>query len=356
MFRADQNRIVDGGAMNHDRYSIVDSLRLFAASAVMLYHLTALNPAFHGTAVRFPELSPTTRYFYLGVELFFIISGFVISLSARGRSAPNFLLARGRRLYPAFWVSCTIAALVTLPQNAHAVRQYFANMTLIAPYLGEQSIDGVYWTLYMEIRFYLFVAVILALGQERRLITFMAGWLALSVINIPLPIPRGLGLLNLAYAPLFVAGTVYAQMAAGTVKRWHYGLLAGAIVMSIVYQVRDPFPMQQSPATVAVILLGCHGLMWAVATRRLTMPDWPILLWAGGLSYPIYLLHNEVGQAILSSMSAEGRWSALVLASTAVLVMAWLVHGIAERAFWNPRQAMKAPLWLQTLSGPRRLA
>jgi peptidoglycan/LPS O-acetylase OafA/YrhL len=342
--------------MKPERYSIVDILRLLAASAVLLYHLTALNPAFHHTPFHYPELFPATRYFYLGVELFFIISGFVISLSARGRSAPKFLLARGRRLYPAFWVSCTIAALVTLTQTADALRQYVANMTLFAPYLGEPPIDGVYWTLYMEIRFYLFVAAILALGQERRLMTFMAAWLAVSVINILMPIPRGLGLLNLAYAPLFVAGTVYAQIAARAVKRWHYGLLAAAVILSIIYQVRAPLPMQQSPAGVAVILLGCHGLMWAVANRRLVAPDWPILLWAGGLSYPIYLLHNSVGQAILSALSGEGRWKSLALASTAVLVMAWLVHGIVERAFWNPRQAIKVPLWLQAFSRGGRLA
>src|SRR5688572_28370593 len=84
------------------RMPALDLLRFLAAAAVMLYHY-----GFRGSAgadryleFRFDALGPVCRYGYLGVPLFFMISGFVILMSAVGKSPREFVATRAARLYP----------------------------------------------------------------------------------------------------------------------------------------------------------------------------------------------------------------------------------------------------------------
>lgn len=323
--------MVEVSSLARPRFEAIDLLRFLAACAVALYHYAALGPATGHTPQAFPALFPAARYGYLGVDLFFIISGFVIALSAEGRTAPQFLLARARRLYPAFWASCTLAALVTLAPTWGAAWRYLANMTLFAPYLGEPSIDGVYWSLYMEVRFYVLVAAVLLLRQLPRLHLVMAAWLMLSAIHMFKPIPLGAGLLVLEFCPLFVAGTIYSAMARGATRPAHLALLPAAVVLSVVYACRRVTPLGGDPAVIAGATLLFHAAVWAIATRRLTLPGWRALPFLGALSYPIYLLHNEVGGAILRALPAAAPAAALGLALAAVTALAAVVHLLIER-------------------------
>lgn len=95
------------------RYYGLDLLRFLAALAVVLYHYTfrAYNSD-NLSPVRYEELGQLTRYGYLGVQLFFMISGYVILLSMQGKTVRQFLIARMQRLFPAFWVACTLTFLV----------------------------------------------------------------------------------------------------------------------------------------------------------------------------------------------------------------------------------------------------
>lgn len=62
----------------------------------------------------YPLLAQPAKYGYLGVELFFMISGFVILMTASNNSLKRFFISRAVRLYPAFWVCCTITFLLIL--------------------------------------------------------------------------------------------------------------------------------------------------------------------------------------------------------------------------------------------------
>ncbi|MCU0650139.1 MAG: hypothetical protein MUF00_19285, partial [Gemmatimonadaceae bacterium] len=75
------------------------------------------------------------KYGYLGVELFFMISGFVILMTAANGSVRDFVISRAVRLYPAFWVCCTATFLVTMfigePRYSASLEQYIVNMTML---------------------------------------------------------------------------------------------------------------------------------------------------------------------------------------------------------------------------------
>ena len=99
------------------RLALLDVLRLVAAVSVVLFHWTAWhhgNWGRHGTpaAEAWPELSQWSSVGALGVQLFFIISGFVILLSCHGRSPARFIGSRIGRLYPAYWVAVLAVAVL----------------------------------------------------------------------------------------------------------------------------------------------------------------------------------------------------------------------------------------------------
>jgi peptidoglycan/LPS O-acetylase OafA/YrhL len=85
------------------RVEALDLLRLFAVLAVVLYHYGFRGAAADGfTTASLTDLTPIAKYGYLGVQLFFVISGFVIAYSAEGRTASGFAIARIARIYPGF--------------------------------------------------------------------------------------------------------------------------------------------------------------------------------------------------------------------------------------------------------------
>ncbi|WP_164654758.1 acyltransferase family protein, partial [Pseudomonas viridiflava] len=87
------------------RLELLDYGRFIAAIMAVLYHYT-FNGIANGklsSLSHIPELIEFTKYGYLGVELFFMISGYVIFYSARNRSAAQFAASRAIRLYPSYW-------------------------------------------------------------------------------------------------------------------------------------------------------------------------------------------------------------------------------------------------------------
>jgi len=90
------------------RFYEIDLLRFIAAISVVFYHYAFIGvtrPDYNPLV--FPALVPIAKYGYLGVELFFIISGYVVLLSAQGKTVRQFFVSRVTRLYPAYWVACT---------------------------------------------------------------------------------------------------------------------------------------------------------------------------------------------------------------------------------------------------------
>jgi len=136
---------------------MLDVLRFFAALSVVFYHMTyRLNES-----ALFTWLQPFTKFGYLGVDVFFIISGFVILWSAVGRSVPDYLISRVARLYPSFWVAILVTSatmLVIRPERLQPLWAIAANFTMLPGYIvGNHYVDGVYWTLAVELKFYFLI-------------------------------------------------------------------------------------------------------------------------------------------------------------------------------------------------------
>ncbi|MBM4222124.1 MAG: acyltransferase, partial [Gammaproteobacteria bacterium] len=177
--------------MNTDksRLPAMDMLRFAAAMAVLAYHyLSSYLPADPDNAW-LTSTAHIARYGYLGVELFFIISGFVILWSAQGKSATAFAVSRFARLYPTFWAAMLLTSACYLLLGPHApqmsgqelsLHRLLANATMMPQLFDAERIDGVYWTLELEIRFYFLIFVLLLLRQTGNIEKWLYLWLAVT--------------------------------------------------------------------------------------------------------------------------------------------------------------------------------
>lgn len=122
-----------------DRFNELDLMRFFAAMSVLVYHYKSKYiEAISDNQVLTAKIYAFTKFGYLGVDLFFLISGFVILASAINRTCSQFAASRITRLYPTFWVCMTITTLALISIKNHDVTllQYMANMTMFQEYMG----------------------------------------------------------------------------------------------------------------------------------------------------------------------------------------------------------------------------
>lgn len=113
-----------------NRLELLDYGRFFAAISVVLFHYT-FNGIANGKITSIshtPWLVGVTKYGYLGVEFFFMISGFVIFFSARKKSASNFMVNRATRLYPAYWFAVLFTSLFAVQWGGNLMSVYPAQV------------------------------------------------------------------------------------------------------------------------------------------------------------------------------------------------------------------------------------
>ncbi len=148
----------------------LDAIRCLAAVMVTVFHLgywfwagAADHPGYGGSGVSYEWLAPFTWFGWVGVQVFFVLSGFVIAYSANGADAGAFLRSRILRLVPAAWICATLTlavfALISFgPMWKRDAARAWLNSLLF--HLFGPWIDSSYWTLGVEVSFY---AVVLAL-------------------------------------------------------------------------------------------------------------------------------------------------------------------------------------------------
>lgn len=331
------------GRRHAPRLEVLDGLRLLAAMAVVLFHFVAVtqNPA-EPKRADFPGLFPVAVYGWLGVELFFVISGFVICMSAWGRPLGDFFVSRVARLYPAYWVAIavTTCVLVVTDSPRPDASRILVNLTMLERPLGVLEVSQVYWTLWVELHFYLLFALVVWRGLNyRRVVGFCLVWTAASVLAVGTGIPELDVIVGAEYSMYFVAGIAMYLM-----HRYGQSLLLWGIVGTswalALHHVSDWVRLRSlqtdgavdwrgTAAVITVIFL----LMLAVALGKLSWIRGRWLTVAGALTYPLYLIHWEAGIVTFSRLERwiPSHWGRLAAVIAMSLVAAWLLHRLVER-------------------------
>ena len=307
--------------------------------------------------IDYPFAESIARYGYLGVPLFFVISGFVILMSAHGATPRNFFASRVARLYPALWLAATLTAgTAWFLKDAHfsvSVPDYLINLTMLAHWFDTPFVDSAYWSLGYELHFYIYVWLALRFKLMARVQWLLAVWLLISAVNAVRPMWPLEFWLNARWAPFFIAGGVFYLIRTSGITLARLGLLVVSFTLALMYTaaheenhtVASGLALLPSPV-VALILTCIFATFWLIATCRLHTNASAFTYYAGALTYPVYLLHQNFGFMLFEQSSKA--WDNVVLAMvstlTAVVVISWAIYVAIERPLGRMlRRAISTP-------------
>lgn len=347
------------------RYETLDHWRGLAALSVVLFHLA--NPWIVQPAPGFGWFAAIAAKGWLGVHLFFVISGYCVGQLAlreiRGRkSVIGFLRGRFLRIFPPYWVACLATAalaIVAMPFNHMALfvtetapgalppslRVLFDHIFLIDPFFRHKSYLLVAWTLSWEISYYL-----------------LAGALVLMGVHRGLRLAVGLGLLLAAAGVLPAVSAVWPALAG-----WSE-FMCGTCVLAAHAAEREGRPAW--PWLSAIAGLGIAGTIVPGAASSLTLAAAFALLlhvlrrydaqmarahsgiwlgWCGTMSYSLYLIHEPVIThtrnllARVFPMKSASFLVPMAVAGLAGLGAAWLFYRWVESPIERWRKSLEPP-------------
>jgi peptidoglycan/LPS O-acetylase OafA/YrhL len=279
------------------RLAFIDALRGIAAVSVVLFHaregdhIPALQRALPGFAVYVIEQG------FLGVPVFFVLSGFVIALSLDGKdmtlgNAGRFFLRRSLRLDPPYWVAIALAVGFGVLAN-HVVQgreieqftvpQVLAHLVYAQDLLGYKDANTVFWTLCLEVQFYV-VFALLVVFRRRVLAVAVAGFVSLlwplGLVSI---VHHGL---FLQYWYAFLIGSItYYSISGKCPPAILFGILAIVCLAWILHH--DEFAIAAAITSGLIFCVGARG-------RLHDLLDWRWLQGLGAISYSLYLIHNPL--------------------------------------------------------------
>ena len=333
-----------GSSTRHNQ--VLDYLRFAAAMAVVFFHLFFVGMAdgVVTSIVPIPWLESWAKYGYLGVDLFFMISGFVICFSALRRTPAQYAVGRAVRIYPAFLFAMCLTTVVGFWLGAGQFdvtpRQFIANLTVMPHWFEEMPIDVVYWTLALELKFYgLIFAVVWAFGAAK-----LAHFIRVWPFAIALATVFDLNWVYLSgYYDYFAAGALFALYASKPDRIALIGILT-CIPVSIFHAIAKAdgfsteYGTQFSPWVVTGFVLILY-LGFALITRpRASRIALPMSRTLGALTYPIYLIHAHIGFMVLNRYADASNqlWMYAAIIS-GVLIVSYGIHRLIEQAM--------APYW-----------
>ncbi len=322
-----------------ERLVALDALRGIAALLVTIAHLTAFYITEHFT------IYTAGRF---GVVLFFLVSGYVIPPTfARHRSQSVFWIHRLCRLLPLYWMTICIAAIlmatIGLQESvffpARSGVAYMVNLTMIPKFLGYQSVLSVFWSLHVEVLFYILVAATGMVGLQHKSLLVGIALLILVMMSIFVP---SIFSFYLAFLPLIWCGTViHAMTTKGQPLIYATPFFVAAIALSTIAEGQPTLiPLYIGTEVVAFML-------FIIALRRPQWFAWRGLVWLGSISYSLYLLHLLV-LAVVPPIGPP-----------TVGISIWLgccliVSALAER--WIERPSIALGRWLTQPRRTRTLA
>lgn len=337
--------------MKNKRLDWLDAIRGIGAIMVMILHLWEKH--LEQTSTPYSIINITIDFLIrgaydfgkIGVVLFFAVSGFVIPYSLlryKNKNITRFIISRFFRLYPLYWVSIILAIIFV--NDSFSAKQLIANVTMFQGFLFIDNILGAYWTLQIELAFYIlcvFLFMFKSLQKDYMIILNIYGWTVLALalgiiryitgIEMPVALPLGLAVMffGLAFRKYkFKEGSI-------NTKTMYITLLSFLILMVPISFCAYSDSWYKYVMTYTIALLSF------ILLSRSSNKKYTILSFLGKISYSVYLLHPIFALAVYDQLiktefgKIVGSYSIIVLAIICALISATIFYYAIERPMVN---------------------
>jgi peptidoglycan/LPS O-acetylase OafA/YrhL len=284
------------------RIDELDALRGIATFLVVIYHYT----------FRFQEYFQYTfitdkfnfKYGHYGVELFFVISGFVIFMSIEHTNDPlNFLYKRFLRLYPTFLMAMIFSYLFIAAFGPAVLKvsifEFLVNFTMAPSFFNIKAVDGVYWTLKVETAFYLAVAFAIFIKKKESYKFFGYIFLLVGLLSFIIIKPN----LYFYYGSLFLAGINFYKIWKNDSDYQNHFQIIVCLIFSLFYPTFELF-------VVTGIIV---AIFYLTIFNKFSFINLYPLLFLGQISYSLYLIHQYFGYIIQLKLIHIGVENFLIL-------------------------------------------
>lgn len=341
--------------MEGRRFEFLDGLRGIAALMVTCLHFHTL--VVERTSAYFPAiLEHLFKNGHFGVQIFFVLSGFVIAYSIRNEIiTPSFFMRffarRSLRLDPPYWMTLImLTALIYIGSmvSGHSsdympdLSTFTVNAFYLPGFMGAEYILPVAWTLCMEFQFYIFFVLLIAMIQQLNCwkgfdvfdYSSPFGPLLLSpVLIISLMEASGLNLWNSVpglFVPhwySFFCGTLVCWSLLGKVKNGYFWMTMLGISLCSVVELNADMAVTLVTAFMILIVARLNKLHRALRG--------PVFQYLGKVSYSLYLIHWPIGIKFMTFLLFVFGPGVEVLPSMALMLMALAVTLLATHFFYR---------------------
>lgn len=335
---------------SNTRFYEIDLLRFVAAFMVVLFHYIYVSQRDSMTpAMDFHAHIDWAHYLYIGINFFFIISGFVILMSAKDKEPRSFFVSRFVRLMPAYWFCVIATSIAILAFNQDGVEitlsQFLVNLSMLQTGFGFDNIDTSYWTLWLELKFYGAIWLLCLLGWLKHIKHILLVTLIASIAALLTPFQEQFerfGNMFVVSYPhwwgYFACGCTFYLIKRDGFLNYYKVLLALSLVFVIIQNIAfgtimsgwfaEPFsPWVLVPANLIFFALFC-----VIALTKTNPLRNKVFLYLGVLTYPLYLIHQFVGYLWLTyAASWANHYLLLGVTVATMLAAAWAIHHWVEK-------------------------
>jgi|TARA_B110000261_G_C13082207_1_gene356386 peptidoglycan/LPS O-acetylase OafA/YrhL len=277
------------------RIKELDGLRGIAAISVVLFHYFFRYNQIYTHENISSNLFSYSKY---GIGLFFIISGFVILWSLSNIKKPlDFIVSRFSRLYPVYWAAISFTflfvSLIGLPGREVTITTFFGNFLMFHNYFNIPHVDGVYWTLSIELTFYLWMLIIFSLKLLKRIDFISLFTLIISALFHFKVITLSdimIDLLFIRWSVFFIIGiSLYKIFVKETNLLTYINII---VALALIFHIFELKSLIICSSITLVIYLGTNGYLGFLKNHVLTF--------TGTISYSLYLIHQNIGYVIIN--------------------------------------------------------
>ncbi len=332
------------------RFQELDALRGLAAILVVFFHFTMFRPqADLGFIVG-----------VTGVDLFFIISGFVIFMSLNGIKKPiEFVINRFTRLFPTYWACAMLTfglKFFFFNELAMSFKHFLVNLTMLQHFFRIEGVDGTYWTMIIELLFYFLMFFILVFDKLKSTVLICFFILMMIVFNdiilekyFPFFKKIHFYMPLVSHFPMFFAGILFYKIIKIDAPNSrlifvYYGLLIICFFVQLMLFYDGGRSNGFINFTTYLLMLFIYFFIFILlVNKKLKFLVNKSTLFLGKISFSLYLIHQFIGISMIDFFIDKklfSFWTAFALALFVVVLLATLITFFIEIPVsknWNAR-------------------